>query len=141
MRRIRALTHVAAALLLASCGSDSGTSPSSNATISGAFVLQYVNDKPLPFSVSEAGAVFTITGDRITFQLDGRFVESITVSVTAAGQTETSTVSSSGTYRYSASSTAISILASDGTQIAGTVSSDTMQLHDGSDTFTYYRQQ
>ena len=140
MRRIRAATYILAAILLASCGSDSGTNPSENNTLSGMFSLQWVNEKALPFSVDDAGDVFTITSDRITFQSDGRFVESIGASVTSGGRTESATLSSSGTYTYSASTTAISLVASDGTRISGTVLNDTMQLHDGADTFVFYRQ-
>jgi hypothetical protein len=140
MRRIGAVAFMCAAVLLAGCGSDSGTSPSENNTLSGVFSLQWVNDKALPFSVDDAGDVFTITSDRITFQPDGRFVESIAASVTSGGSTQTATLSSSGTYTYSASTTAVSLVASDGARISGTVLNDTMQLHDGSDTFVFYRQ-
>ena len=140
MRRIRALTYVLAAVLLASCGSDQGTGPTEN-TPTGVFVLQWVNEKPLPFSTDEDGLVYSITSDRITLQKDGRFVQSMTLSMTLDGRTETATLPSSGTFVYTASTNAITLLASDGGQIAGTVLNDTMTLHEGGDTFVFYRQQ
>lgn len=140
MRRLRALALVLTTVLLTSCGSDSGTNPTDN-SLSGTFALQWVNDKALPFSIDDAGDVYTITSDRISFQRDGHFAESITVSLTAAGRTETATLSVTGTYAFSASTTAVSLLAADGSQITGTVQADTMQLHDGGDTFVFYRAQ
>jgi hypothetical protein len=125
MRRIRTLSYLLAAAVLAGCGSDQGTNPIAD-TPSGVFVLQWVNDKALPFSTGEAGVVYTITSDRITLQQDGRFVES--------------TLPTNGTFVYTASTNAISLLASDGGQIAGTVLNDTMTLHDSGNTFVFYRQ-
>jgi hypothetical protein len=139
MRRIRTLSYLLAAAVLAGCGSDQGTNPIAD-TPSGVFVLQWVNDKALPFSTGEAGVVYTITSDRITLQKDGRFVESTTASLTIDGRTETATLPTNGTFVYTASTNAISLLASDGGQIAGTVLNDTMTLHDSGNTFVFYRQ-
>jgi hypothetical protein len=144
MRRIRALPYVLAAVLLTSCGSDSATNPSET-TLSGVFVLQSVNNKPLPYSYTtiEAGnaVVFSLTSDRITLQEDGNFAESMAVTVTQGNQTTgPAIIPSSGTYVYSSSTNAITLRASDGGQISGTVSSNTMALKEDGDTFVYSRQ-
>jgi hypothetical protein len=139
MRRIRALSYVLAVALLAGCGSDQGTNPSDD-TPSGVFVLQWVNDKALPFSTDAEGVVYAIASARITLQQDGRFTQSMTASVTLDGRTETATLPTNGTFVYTASTHAITLVASDGGQIAGTVLNDTLTLYDGGDTLVFYRQ-
>jgi hypothetical protein len=141
MRRFRALTYLLAAILLTSCGSDSGTNPGKD-TLSGVFVLQWVNEQALPFNMEDDGVVLTLHKDVITFQLGGTFTQSTTVTVTQAGETNgPASLLVDGTYVYGASTQAVSLRTSDGTQIAGTVVNDTMILRDGGQTFAYYRQQ
>jgi hypothetical protein len=84
--------------------------------------------------------VFTITSDRITLQEDGKFAEVLLVTVTQGGQTTgPAVISSSGTFVYSSSTHAISLLASGGASITGTVLNDTMTLKDDSDTLVFQR--
>jgi len=140
MRRLRTLTYVLAAILLTSCGSDSATNPSDN-TLSGTFVLHYVNDGLLPFSIEDAGVVYTVGGGWIGFQPNGTFDQSKTVTVTQAGTSSgPATFILSGTFVYTASTHAVSLRTSDGEQITGTVVNDTMTLQDGGDTYVFYRQ-
>jgi hypothetical protein len=143
MRRIRAATYVLAAILLTSCGSDSATSPSKDKdTLSGVFKLQWVNGKGLPISAEEAGVVVTLNTDLITFQLNGTFTQSTTMTVTQSGQTiGPASLLLDGTYAYALSTQAVSLRTSDGAQISGTVVNDTMTLQDGAQTFVYYRLQ
>ena len=62
----------------------------------------------------------SITSDRITFQPDGRFVESTVVSVTANGRTDTATLPTSGTYVYSATTSEVSLSPPTGRRSAAT---------------------
>ena len=146
MRRIRVVSYILAAVTLASCGSDKLTGPGdqSPTTVSGVFALRLVNQTSLPysFSIPDAGsAVFTLTSDRITLQADGKYTEVSLVTVTQGGQTMgPATISSSGTFVYTPSSHAISLLASDGARITGAVLNDTMTLTDDSDTLVFKRE-
>lgn len=147
MRRIHALSSILTAVLLAGCGSDKVASPGdrSPTTVSGAFVLQSVNQKALPYSFTTdeagAGVVFAIISDRITLQADGKFAEVMLVTVTQGGQTTgPATIPASGTFVYTSSTHAISLLASGGARISGTVLNDTMTLKDDSDTLVFKRE-
>ena len=142
MRRFRALPYVLAAVLLAACGSDGVTTPEEKKAPTGTFTLQSVNGKSLPYSFTTAedgpGVVFTINSDFIKLELDGKFGETTTVSVTESGQTiGPATLVVSGTFVYTAATNAITLSASGGGQISGTVVSDAMTLKDGSDTYVY----
>jgi hypothetical protein len=148
MRRIRAVSYVLAAVMLTSCGSDKATDPGdqSPTTVSGVFVLQSVNDKPLPYSfmAPEPGSdvVLALTSDRITLQQGGTYAEVMSMTATQGGQTAgPATISSTGTFVYTPSTRAVSLLASGGARITGTVLNDTMTLKDDGDTFVYHRQQ
>jgi VCBS repeat-containing protein len=147
MRRIRAVSFAVAAAMLIGCGSDKATDPGAQAptTVSGVFVLQTVNAKPLPYSFTDpeagSGVVFAITSDQITLRQDGTFAEVMVMTMTQGGQPAGSlTLPSNGTYVYTASTHAISLLASGGARVTGTVSNDTMTLKDDSDTLVFRRQ-
>jgi hypothetical protein len=148
MRRIHAVSFVLAAVMLAGCGSDKATNPldQSPTTLSGTFALQSVNQKTLPYSFTDpeagSGVVFSLISDRITFQADGKFSEVTLVSVTQGGQTTgPATLPSSGTFVYTSSTRAVSLLAIGGARITGTLVNDTMTLKDDSDTFVFKREQ
>ena len=146
MRRIRAVSYVLAAVMSIGCGSDKATGPDSQSptTVSGVFVLQSVNAKSLPYSFTDpeaSGVVFAITSDQITLKQDGTFAEVMQVTATEGGQTSgTVTIPSSGTFVYTPSTHAISLLASSGARVTGTVQNDTMTFKDDGDTFVFKRQ-
>lgn len=147
MRRIREVGYVLAAVLLAGCGSDGVTSPAEldPITVSGVFVLQSVNQQSLPYSFAapapDEDVVLAITSDRITLQQDGTFTEVLIMTATAGGETiGPATFSTNGTFSYVSSTRAISLLASGGARITGTVLNDTMTLNDDGDVFVFKRQ-
>jgi hypothetical protein len=147
MRRIRALSYVLAAVVLIGCGSDkvTNTEDQGPATVSGVFVLQSVNQKALPYSFTTTDpygdVTFTLMSDRITLKQDGTFAEETLVTATQGGQTAGPvTLPSNGTFVYTPSTRAISLLASGGARISGTVLNDTMTLKDEGDTFVFQRQ-
>ncbi|HEU4719887.1 MAG TPA: hypothetical protein VFS59_00880 [Gemmatimonadaceae bacterium] len=147
MRRIREMGYVLAAVVLAGCGSDQATSPAEQGptTVSGVFVLQSVNQKALPYSFAapppDEDVVLAITSDRITLQLDGTFTEVLIMTATVGGATiGPATLSKNGTFSYTPSTRAISLLASGGARITGTVLNDTMTLNDDGDVFVFKRQ-
>src|SRR5687768_4974009 len=90
MRRLFALTYLFATVLLAGCGSDKGTNPESN-TLDRVYALSSVNGSALPFTFAadeeDPDVVYTLTSDRIAFQQDGKFVETMTVTATEGGVT------------------------------------------------------
>ena len=142
MRRIRALPYLLAALLLTSCGTDSGTNPSENPLV-GTFILQSVNGNGLPFSTQRVGGVYTLGSSWIAFRLPREFTQSLTVTtVTQSGQTiGPATFLEYGTFLYTASTQAVSLRRSDGIQFVGSVANDTMTLvEDGGGTFVFKRQ-
>ena len=81
------------------------------------------------------------TSDRITLQLDGTFTEVLIMTATVGGATiGPATLSKNGTFSYTPSTRAISLLASGGARITGTVLNDTMTLNDDGDVFVFKRQ-
>ena len=147
MRRFFALTYLFATVLLAGCGSDKGTNPESN-TFSRVYVLTWVNGIALPHAYAadadDPGVVFRLTSDRITFQQDGKFVESMSVTATQGGVTTSPAIGTlSGTYTYSASTGAISLNVGAGDQftgLTGFVLDASMTLNDGSDAYVFLAQ-
>ena len=147
MRRIRAVSCVIAAVVLAGCGSDKATSPADQGptTVSGVFALRSVNQKALPYSFTapppDTDVVLAITSDRITLQQDGTFTEVTTMTAVVQGQTiGPATSTTNGTYVYTPSTRGISLLANGGASITGTVLNDTMTLKDDTDTLVFKRQ-
>jgi hypothetical protein len=147
MRRIRVVSHVLAAVMLTACGSDkvAGPKDQSPTTVSGVFVLQSVNQQLLPYSFAapepDEDVLLAITSDRITLHQDGTFSEVMIMTATYGGQTiGPATLTTTGTFAYTASTRAISLLASGGARISGTVLNDTLTLKDESDTFVFKRQ-
>jgi hypothetical protein len=147
MRRIRVVGYVLAAVLVAGCGSDNATSPAEQGptTVRGVFVLESVNQKSLPYSFAapppDEDVVLAITSDRITLQQDGTFTEVMIMTATFGGETiGPATASTNGTFSYTPSTRAISLLASGGARISGTVLNDTMTLNADGDVFLFKRQ-
>jgi hypothetical protein len=147
MRRFLAVTYLFAIVLLAGCGSDSGTNPESN-TFNRVYVLTSVNGSALPYAIAadaeDEGVVFTLTSDRITFQEDGNFVETMTVTATQGGVTSGPAVGTlNGTYTYSASTRAISLNVGAGDQftgLTGSITDASMTLTDGSVAYVFLPQ-
>ena len=147
MRRIRAVSQVLAVVMLAGCGSDKVASPEdqSPTTVSGVFALQSVNQKPLPYSVVFADVdgdlTLTITSYKITLQPGGKYAEEIVATARQGGQTTPpTTIPGTGTFVYTSSTHAISLLSSSGDRITGTVLNETMTLTDDTDTLVFRRQ-
>jgi hypothetical protein len=133
--------------MLTGCGSDKVAGPEEQgpATVSGVFTLQTVNQKSLPYSFAspepDDDVLLAITSDRITLNQDGTFSEVMIMTATFGGQTiGPATLTTSGTFAYTASTHAISLLASGGARITGTVLNDTMTLKDDTDTLVFKRQ-
>ena len=147
MRRFLAVTYLFATVLLAGCGSDTGTNPESN-TFDRVYDLTWVNGIALPYSVAadaeDDGVIFTLTSDRITFHQDGKFVETMTVTATGGGVTTGPAVGTlSGTYTYSASTGTISLNVGAGdefTGLTGSISEASMTLTDGSNAYVFLPQ-
>lgn len=97
-RGTRRLVLLLALATASACGSDSSTSPTTDA-IEGTYSLRTVNGSPLPFTVVQSGTnSFVLTSDVITIASNGSWTESIQYRETVNGQTTNGTDADGGTW-------------------------------------------
>ena len=144
MRRV-----VLAVIVLAGCASASsqgltsarGETNARGDTLSGLFILQFVNGKELPLQMQDAGSAYTLNHSAIAFRLDGTFAQASAVTAPQVGNTIAPTsFLFDGTFVYAASTQAVSLRSRRGGRIAGALANDVLTLLAGSDTLVFYRQ-
>jgi hypothetical protein len=136
MRLPKAFAVLAAgALICTACGgSDSPTTPITNASLSGAYTLKTVNGNPLP-AVIQAGTAevskIEVLSDVVTVKVDGTWSGVEQFRLTTGATVEMQTVNSSGTYTVSGTTVTFKDNL-DGSLAVAAVSGDTFTLNDGS---------
>jgi hypothetical protein len=108
--------------VLAACGSDSSTEPSS---IVGTWTLQTINGSPLPFVVAQSGSdKEEVLSEVVTLSAGGTFTESSTLRLTVSGTVTTQSFPETGTYTVSGST--LTLRSSDGSTGTATWSGNTL---------------
>jgi hypothetical protein len=134
MRSFKRLAAFAALVLLAAgCGSDSPTTPVTNASLAGVYTLRTVNGGALPAVIQAASSTdpkIEILRDELTVKVDGSWSGVEDFRVTTGPTVETQTVNSSGTYAVSGS--LVSFTDTLGDVLIATVSGNSFTLGDGS---------
>jgi hypothetical protein len=136
MRLPKAFAVLAAgALISAGCGgSDSPTTPITNASLAGTYTLKTVNGNPLP-AVIQAGTAevskIEVLSDVVTVNVDGTWSGVEQFRLTTRATVEMQTVNSSGTYAVSGATVTFKDNL-DGSLAVAAVSGDRFTLNDGS---------
>jgi hypothetical protein len=94
---MRRLFAVLALATLAACGSDTATNPNNDA-VEGAYSLNTVNGKPLPFTIQANGVTIVLTSDVLTVSENGSWVETIAYRQTIEGETTNEADADAGTW-------------------------------------------
>lgn len=129
-------TFVLLAFVLAACGSDSATAPT---TFVGTWSLQTVNGAALPFTIAQSGTdKAEILGDTITISSTSSYIESTTVRTTLSGAVSTLTVADTGAYVVSGSTVTLTSN-SDGSSGSGMWSGNTLTATIQGFSFVYKR--
>ena len=130
---MRFLRLLLATAMLAACGGDGATDPSS---ITGAYDLQTVDGDPLPFVFFEIGADrLEITGGRITLNADETFSDRIEFRIIEDGVTSDNSETVTGTWE--ANGTDLTLTYQNGAESTVTISARTLtQVVEGI-TFVY----
>lgn len=83
--------------LLAACGGDSATSPTSQ-SLAGTYTMRTVNGSPLPFVVQSGTTKITITADVMTVADGGTWSETGAFTLTVNGSSTSQVISDGGTF-------------------------------------------
>lgn len=127
---------VVLALVLAACGSDASTAPT---TVAGTWALQTINAAPLPFVVAQSGAdKAEVLADTLKLSAAGSAIESTTIRTTLNGVVNTQTLADTGSYTVNGS--AVTLLSTtEGSALMGTWSGNTITASVEGFTFVYKR--
>jgi hypothetical protein len=143
MRRITALLGL---VILAACGGTDGTSPTQsqtqNKSVTGTYVLQTVNGKPLPYTWTLGGGDYvTLRSYGLTIASGGSWTSTTSLIFTTGGQvTDQPNGGQSGTYTYDASTKAVSLISQDQSSVlSGSVSADlsTLTVSESTDLYVF----
>lgn len=127
-RSSKLLAGIAAVVLIAACGGDATTGPSSNASSPvGSYTMSTVNGKTPPTSIFSDGTFsYDITGGTMKVTTDGKFVVVTNYRQTLPGSVENFVDSIGGTWTQTGSSLQLSD--SDGSTATATFDSSTLTL-------------
>jgi hypothetical protein len=137
MRLPKAFAVLAAgAVIFTGCGggSDSATSPVTNASLAGTYTLKTVNGGPLPAVIQPGTAEVSkieVLSDVVTVKVDGTWNGVEQFRLTTGATIEMQTVNSSGTYTVSGTTVTFKDNL-DGSLAVAAVSGDSFTLNDGS---------
>lgn len=140
MHRTLTALALAAAALVAACGSDKAAGPT-NVSASGTWNLQTVNGSPLPFTAyqSASGDTLRILGDVFYANPSGTFTDTTSVQIISGGQTTNAKSPDAGTWT-SAGSQVTWKFASDSSTVTGTINGGAMTIVGQSSTLVYKKQ-
>lgn len=119
-RRSKLVAGIAAIALIAACGSDSTTGPSSSSSSPvGSYTISTVNGKTLPTSLYADGSIsYDVTAGTMKLTSDGKFLAITNYRQTVPGSIENFVDSIGGT--WTASGSAIQVTVDDGTSASAT---------------------
>lgn len=128
VRSSKLAAGVAAISLIAACGGDSTTGPSSNSSSPvGSYTMSTVNGKTVPTSIFADGSyTFDVTGGTAKLTSDGKFLTVWNTRQTLPGSVENFVDTVAGTWTQSGS--AIQLLSSDGSSATATYDKSTLTL-------------
>jgi len=123
--------------MLAACGSDSSTGPSSpnSASIAGTYQLKTVSGSPLPFTYQSGTTKVVVTSDVLVVAEGGTWSETGAYTATVNGQTSNQVISDGGTWTRAGSAVSFYSSQQGATSYAGTFNGSGFSLAD--DLFTY----
>lgn len=138
MRRLLSLTFTLAAVFLASCGSDGGTTAPTSSSIAGTWNLTTINGSPLPFVVQATNPKVEVLSDQLVVNANGTFTETGQLRLTQGGTVVNQAVVGAGTYTLDG--TAASFRWSDGSTGTATVSGRTATVAEAGYSYVYTQQ-
>jgi hypothetical protein len=128
-RRSPLVAGAALVVVLAACGSDSTTGPSSgsSSTPIGSYTMSTVNGKAVPTSIfADGGFSYDVTGGSMKLTTDGKFSAITNTRQTLPGRVENFVDTTSGTWTQTGS--AIAMTLSDGSTASATWDKTTLTL-------------
>ena len=137
MRKV--LAALAMASMLAACNVFTESPPGSE-TSTGVYVLQSVNSKPLPYTLSESGGSKTeLIDDTISLFQGGTFARTYHTRTTANGQVTNATVARTGTWAIGIGATITLSANEDGARMIVAINARRMTSMDAGISYLYMK--